>query len=184
MNYKLNKLYLNKKLSNLLDNNTIDFEVYNVLNQWRDLSVRYIDTFISIRKRNIDGRYFERPMTQAMLDECILFFHKYNKQVRLEQYVYRYVVFENLQKKYKFSILERIYYTFYYWPVHTFNFSSDGLSMGQSRTFTRFGAAPWEHSKNLKYHGYNPKYDVPMELYKGKLNHSTSSNGVQYPDTY
>ena len=41
--------------------------------------------------------------------------------------------------------------------------------MGQNRKISRVASQPWEHDRNLKYHGVNLKWDVPNELYKGKI---------------
>jgi hypothetical protein len=182
--YKINKLYHHKELSNLLDNNTIDYEIYNVLAQWRLVSSKHAEAFISIRRKAVDYKYFERPITQAMLDENIIFYHKYNKQVRLEHNSYRYLIQDKLNKLYKFSLSRRMYYHLYYSPIEAFTFSNDGFTMGQRRFYTSFFSPPWEHRRNLKYHGYNPKWDVPSELYKNKLNYNYSTNGIKMQDTF
>jgi hypothetical protein len=44
--------------------------------------------YISIRKENYDFEYFSQPITRALLEENIIFFHKYNKIVRVEQHLY------------------------------------------------------------------------------------------------
>jgi hypothetical protein len=144
-----------------------------------------LDSFISIRKESTDYVFFQQNITKALFDENIYFYHKYNKQVHLEQKIHiAYLkVFLYPQFKTKLTYLQKIYSTYYSF-IKSYRFSSDGFNMGRLRYHSFFLRLPWEFESNLKYHGYNLKWDVPQELYKGNLQSDYSIQGLKYKNIY
>jgi hypothetical protein len=173
LDYKFNKLFVNKHLKNYLDDGSIDYYVNDILKQWYHLITRHgTDTYLSIRKEPIDYLYFQQPITKALFDENILLYHKYNKQVHFEQHIYISCI-KDLKKDFGkrlkgFEKLKGLYFHLF----KAFRFSNDGLNMGRLRRWGYMNRNPWEYDNKLVYHGYNTKWDVPQELYKGNLDSS------------
>jgi hypothetical protein len=145
----------------------------------------HYNTFLAIRKDPVDFIYFQQPITKALLDENILFYHKYNKKVFFEQVIYikflRYVLTPIFERK--FNILQKLY-SIYYSNIKSFKFSNNGINMGRERRLFYFGRDGWEFENKLKFHGYNLKWDVPHELYKGNLDSPYSIEGIKYKNIY
>lgn len=90
--YKINRLYLNPLMSNYLDNGLIDYEVIEFLKQLNSLHEKnYIPT-IKIRTDEYDYEFLRRDTTRAFFEENILFFHKYNKLVTTQHYIYNHFI--------------------------------------------------------------------------------------------
>lgn len=97
--YKINKVFINKELSDKLDRGReLDYELYDALRQWDRTFKKNSDPFISVRKESYDFEYFSLPMTRALLDENVIFFHKYNKHLYIEQYIQNYYIEEAIDK--------------------------------------------------------------------------------------
>lgn len=72
-----------------------------------------------------------------------------------------------------------------YRPFLSFKFSIDGYAMGQRRYRLSWSRPGWEYTSKLKYHGFNLKWDVPNELYKGDLSRPyLDENGALHKNMY
>jgi hypothetical protein len=67
------------------------------------------------------------------------------------------------------NIFERFYLHAVYIPFIAFKFSLDYYALGKQRYFSKYSAPGWEYKSRVKYQGFNLKWDVPSELYKGDL---------------
>jgi hypothetical protein len=173
-------------LKNYLDDGSIDYLIHDILKQWEFLISKHgIKASLGIRKEVTDYNYLDLPITKALFDENILLYHKYNKQVQLEQHIYIKFLKFYLKGKYdkKFTVLQR-FYGVYYSAIKAYKFSNDGINIGRYRRILYIMYPPWEFTGKLKYHGYNLKWDVPHELYKGNLESEYEILGIHYKNIY
>ncbi len=167
--HKLNKIYVHPLLANKLDNSEIDDEIIDSMRQWHYLFLHNLDPFISIRRKAYDFAFLNTPITRALMDENIIVYHKYHKRVYMQNYLFNYY---NQQFLY-FFIQEKlkgfkyIYHNIYFRFFKGFKFESDFFTIGKRKSVFRLSARPWEWQSNIFIHGYNLKWDIPMELYKG-----------------
>lgn len=167
--YKVNKLFVNPRLEKYLDSGEIDWLITNAIGQWGKFAEDYPnETFLTIRKRIRDHEYFRQSITKAMLDENIILFEQYFKKVIPHQYLYgRYLSREKeLLKKKMLNIFSYPYYIYYSF-MKAVNFRLSVISIGNRPYFMAPLKPGQEYTSNLYRNGYNIKYDVPNELYKG-----------------
>lgn len=141
------------------------------MKQWHYVFVHNIDPYITVRRKSYDFEFFNLPLTKAFFHENILIFNKYHKRIYFENYLYNYynshLLYFLLSNKLKgFGYF---YHNIYYRFFKSFRFESDYYTIGKRRTIMRISLRPWEWKSNQFVHGYNLKWDVPMELYKGDV---------------
>ena len=163
-----------------MDNGEVDLQAFNFLHQWHQLYKKNPSHYLSIRKDAYDYDFFHVPIVKAFQDLGIIYFHKYN-QIVLQSHEINFMLLKAISflqsGKYntkllleeKFSRWKKLYYSTYYTHFKTFQFSSNYFSMGNRRSRTRYLQIPWEYENNLFVHGVSPKWDIPLELYKGNL---------------
>lgn len=169
--FKINSLYINPKLSKYIDNGSIDYLIGDVINQWAKLIHFKNQPEINIRRRIVDFEYFKQDITQAFLESNILTYERYNKKVFPSQVVYSY--FFLISKKLFFinhflSLYSKLKFTKFS-IFDAFVFRIDFFTIGSKPYFISYNRPGLEYPKKLFYWGYNIKYDVPMELYKGNV---------------
>lgn len=167
--YKINRLFINPRLEKFLESDEIDMIIVNAIGQWGKFAEDHpSETFLAIRKRQMDHEYFRQEITKAMLDENLILFERYFKKVIPQHFIYgKYFSMEKefLKKKMLNAFRFPIYVYFCLMKASYFRYSI--LSIGNRAYFF----APLKEGSEytwVKYrHGYNIKYDVPNELYKG-----------------
>jgi hypothetical protein len=139
------------------------------MKQWHYVFVHNLDPCITVRRKSYDFSFFDLPATNAFFNENILLFNKYNKKIYFENYLFNYynsqLVFYLIRNKLKGY--RYFYHNYYYKIFKSFRFESDFYTIGQRKTIFRLSLRPWEWKSHQFIHGYNLKWDVPMELYKG-----------------
>lgn len=167
--HKINKIYVHPLYADKLDEGKIDDELIDAMRQWHYVFVHNLDPFISIRRKNYDFEFLNKPITRALMDENILIFHKYHKRVYMQNYIYNYYNHQLLYFliKDKLRGFRYFYHNLYFRFFKAFKFESDFFTIGKRKSILRLSARPWEWQSSLFVHGYNLKWDVPMELYKG-----------------
>lgn len=167
--YKINKIYVHPLFENCLDNGKVDDIIIDAMRQWHYVFVHNLDPLISIRRKNYDFEFLNTPVIRAMMDENIIVFHKYHKIVCMQNYLYNYYNHQFLYFliKDKLKGLKYFYHNLYFRFFKAFKFESDFFTIGKKKSILTLGARPWEWRSSLFVHGYNLKWDVPMELYKG-----------------
>jgi hypothetical protein len=170
--YKINKLYVNPRLSLHLDKGTIDHVIIDALRQWNCLYQNHYQGFIAIRRRYYDNEWMMQNITMAMFDENITFYNKYFKRVHFEHFIYKnfnenlYVV---LHTK-KFNTVFKKLYFLYYRLFEAFLFHNDYYTIGKIKFRHSFLREGWDYTSKQWTFGANLKWDVPDELYKGDNN--------------
>lgn len=187
--YKFNKLYLNNNLSPYLDTGEIDILILNVINQWSSFIKNNPDKpELNIRKSPVDHIYFSQDITKALIEENIILHHRYNSIVRPYQYLYTKFISnetEQLNRKYfKYNKFKKALKYCYYYISKSFLFKYNCVSIGRKRYLIYYTKPGSEYSGNVYRYGYNIKYDVPMELYKGNINSTYFYNGSFRTDIY
>lgn len=167
--YKINKMFLNPHLAAKLDDGTIDYDIMDALNQWYKFSLKYDDACLFLRKKPIYFEYFRQPITLAMLDENIVLFNKYTNKVSLEQNIYRTYLYPKMASmKHKKNQWQRLYYMYYRYCI-AFKFAIDFWQIGFRKALTTYFVEGQDKDSSKFVHGYNLKWDIPMELYKGNF---------------
>lgn len=139
------------------------------MRQFHYLFMHNVDPYLAMRRKFYDFEFFNQHVTQAFLDEKIIIFHKYHKRIFFENYLYN---FYNSQLLYFFINQKLKGYKYYYHNIYyrffkAFKFESDFYTIGKRKTIFKLSTRPWEWQSNQFVHGYNLKWDIPMELYKG-----------------
>eukprot|EP00340_Litonotus_pictus_P001740 CAMPEP_0170516388 /NCGR_PEP_ID=MMETSP0209-20121228/2614_1 /TAXON_ID=665100 ORGANISM="Litonotus pictus, Strain P1" /NCGR_SAMPLE_ID=MMETSP0209 /ASSEMBLY_ACC=CAM_ASM_000301 /LENGTH=425 /DNA_ID=CAMNT_0010801253 /DNA_START=918 /DNA_END=2195 /DNA_ORIENTATION=+ len=169
--YKINSLYANPRLQKYLDSAKIDYIITDAINQWRKLISWDTEPELNLRKRKYDFDYLRQDITLAMLEENILIYERYNQKVKTHGFLYNYY-FEEAAKSmiankftYPFKRVMFLKYSIFDAFVFRLNF----MSIGKKPYLTSMFMKGEEYKINKWLHGYNIKYDVPMELYKGQI---------------
>jgi len=167
--HKINKLYVHPLYANKLDEGRIDDELIDAMRQWHYAFIHYLDPYISIRRKNYDFEFLNTTITRALMDENVIVYNKYHKRLYMQNYIYNYYNHQllNMFIKDKLKGFKFFYHNLYFRYVKAFKFESDFYTIGKRKSIFRLGARPWEWRSSLFVHGYNLKWDVPMELYKG-----------------
>ena len=90
--YKINRLYLNPHMSRYLDNGLIDYEIIEFIKQLFCLQEKNYIPSIKIRTEEYDYEFLRRDTTRAFFEENITFFHKYNKLVTLQHFIFNHFI--------------------------------------------------------------------------------------------
>jgi len=78
----------------------------------------------------------------------------------------------------------KYYYKGYYRHFVAFRFNLNYYAMGSRRSKYRILPAPWENEKGQYIHGLSPKWDIPLELYKGNFTFLYIDNNSYYTKAF
>jgi hypothetical protein len=171
--FKINKFYLNPHMSSSLDKGLIDHEFFDAMKQWRHIYNVFSNAWIGIRRKLYDNQFIQLPLTRALLEEGILFEHKYHKRVAMEHYIYfkfLLILFRSLKNEQIKTSFWKPFYFQYYNVVEAYRFNSNWYTIGNKKSIGFYDKLGWEWEANEWIHGINLKWDVPDELYKGSHN--------------
>lgn len=172
--HKLNKIYIHPLFRDKLDTGEIEHIIIDAMRQWHYLFIHNLDPFIAIRRKNYDFEFLNSPITRAMMDENIIVYNKYHKRLYFENYLYNYYNHQFLYffVKDKLKGFKYCYHNLYFRFFKAFKFESNFFTIGKRKSIFRISARPWEWKSSQFVHGYNLKWDIPMELYKGDYRRS------------
>lgn len=186
--YKVNTLYINNKLQKYLHNGVIDYLIGDALDQWDKLSSWENIAELKIRHTVYDYDYLRQDITQALMESNIIFYERYTKLVKYQNYFYRNFnyLFVRLFKANHFNSISKKLKFKKFSIFDAFVFRLNFITIGYRRYYYFWFKTAEEYEKFQKYHGYNIKYDVPMELYKGDLSriYYSMSNQRLYSNMY
>ena len=96
---KLNRIFCNQNVSNLLDNNEIDWQFMGFLKQLKRLHFS-TSGYVQLLDRPRDYEFLEQPLTKAFLEENVLFYNKYSLTVKMQHECQKKMVddYYNVQK--------------------------------------------------------------------------------------
>ena len=87
---RINKLFTNPLLGDLLDNGEIDYALLDVFEEF----VRHQDVYIAIQSKYAKQEFMRYPVIKALLDSNILYKSKYYDQLYVEHQLYNEVLKE------------------------------------------------------------------------------------------
>lgn len=173
LRYKINKLYLNKRLSDYLDDNTIDYIIADSLIQWNRIISQFPnDPSLQIRNSPEYFDYFKQDITHALLEEGIIKYIRYHSKVSFADYIHTKYIRNEMENSFSLIKSKGMFNTIHFYWYRIFNcflFSISTLSVGPQPYIFEPVKSGDNYSSKLYLHGLDYKYDVPMELYKGNI---------------
>ena len=169
--YKINKLYINPYLHKYSHTIEIDYKIGDAIKQWNYIRKSNSNVEINLKKRTRDYEYFNQDITKAMLQENIISYQRYHEKVTMSSSfynIYLHSLNSTFEKNHFNSITKKISSIWYsYMKAYVFCYNYMTIGTKNYMNFNLKNGEDYSYSK--KFIGYNIKYDVPMELYKGSM---------------